>query len=157
MATGSDVLEKSAQETNVWLNEIEQRLDIADRRKAFGALRATLHAVRDRIGADHALQLAARLPLLIKGLFFENWQPSEMPTREREKDTFVANVDAAIHRGLGVDPEQAVRVVLEVLAAHYDPAEIDKLRGLFPEDMRDLWPQPAVRRPARRAPRRTTH
>jgi len=156
MATGIDVLEKSEQETNVWLNEIEERLDIADRRKAFNALRATLHAVRDRVGADNALHLAAQLPLLIKGLFFENWRPSETPTREREKGTFLANVDATITRGLGLDPEQAVRAVLEVLAGHVDPDEIDKLRALFPEDLRDLWPRAAARRPARRA-RRTTH
>ena len=96
MATGIDVLEKSEQETNLWLNEIGQRLDTLDRRKAFNALRATLHAVRDRVGADNAVHLAAQLPLLIRGLFFENWRPSETPTREREKATFLANVDAEV-------------------------------------------------------------
>ena len=142
MTTGIDVLEKSEQETNIWLNEIGERLDTADRRKAFNALRATLHAVRDRVGADNALHLAAQLPLLIKGLFFENWRPSETPTREREKDTFLANVDAEVRRGIGVDPEQAVKAVLEVLADHIDGAEMEKLRRLFPENMRDLWPEP---------------
>jgi uncharacterized protein (DUF2267 family) len=145
MATGIDVLEKSEQETNIWLNEIGERLATPDRRKAFNALRATLHAVRDRVGADNALHLAAQLPLLIKGLFFENWRPSETPTRERDKDTFLANVDAEVHRGLGVDAEQAVRAVLEVLAEHVDPAEVEKLRRLFPEDMRGLWPEPPAR------------
>lgn len=149
MTTGIDVLEKSEQETNLWLNEIGQRLDTADRRKAFNALRATLHAVRDRVGADNALHLAAQLPLLIKGLFFENWRPSETPTREREKDTFLANVDAEVHRGIGVEPEQAVKAVLEVLGEHIDAAEMDKLRRLFPENMRDLFPAPAPGAPRR--------
>lgn len=149
MATGIDVLEKSEQETNIWLNEIGERLDTADRRKAFNALRATLHAVRDRVGPDNALHLAAQLPLLIKGLFFENWRPSETPTREREKDTFLANVDAEVYRGIGVDPEQAVKAVLEVLGEHIDAAEMDKLRRLFPENMRDLFPEPTT------APRRS--
>lgn len=149
MTTGIDVLEKSEQETNIWLNEIGERLDTADRRKAFNALRATLHAVRDRVGADNALHLAAQLPLLIKGLFFENWRPSETPTREREKDTFLANVDAEVRRGIGVDPEQAVKAVLEVLADHIDGAEMEKLRRLFPENMRDLFPEPARMSPRR--------
>ena len=149
MATGIDVLEKSEQETNIWLNEIGERLDTADRRKAFNALRATLHAVRDRVGADHALHLAAQLPLLIKGLFFENWRPSETPTREREKDTFLANVDAEVHRGIGVEPEQAVKAVLEVLAEHIDGSEMEKLRRLFPENMRDLFPEPPRMSPRR--------
>ena len=149
MATGIDVLEKSEQETTLWLNEIGERLATADRRKAFNALRATLHAVRDRVGPDHALHLAAQLPLLIKGLFFENWRPSETPTREREKATFLANVDAEVHRGIGVEPEQAVKAVLEVLAEHVDGAAMDKLRRLFPENMRDLFPPPAALSPRR--------
>jgi uncharacterized protein (DUF2267 family) len=149
MTTGIDVLEKSEQETNIWLNEIGERLDTADRRKAFNALRATLHAVRDRVGPDNALHLAAQLPLLIKGLFFENWRPSETPTREREKETFLANVDAEVYRGLGLDTEQAVKAVLEVLAEHVDASEIDKLRRLFPENMRDLFPEPARATPQR--------
>lgn len=45
MTTGIEVLEKSAQEANVWLDEIRT-----------GSTRA--------IGADHALHLAAQLPLL---------------------------------------------------------------------------------------------
>jgi uncharacterized protein (DUF2267 family) len=149
MPTGIDVLEKSEQETNIWLSEIGERLDTADRRKAFDALRATLHAVRDRVGADHALHLAAQLPLMIKGLFFENWRPSETPTREREKETFLANVELEVRRGLGVEPEQAVKAVLEVLADHIDAAEMAKVRRLFPENMRDLFPDPGRLSPRR--------
>jgi uncharacterized protein (DUF2267 family) len=152
MTTGIDVLDRSEQETNIWLNEIGERIDTADRRKAFNALRATLHAVRDRIGPDNALHLAAQLPLMLKGLFFENWRPSETPTRERDKDTFLANVDAEVHRGLQLDPERAVRSVLEVMAEHVDASEIEKVRRLFPEEMRDLWPEPTPRKASRRRP-----
>jgi uncharacterized protein (DUF2267 family) len=144
MTTGIDVLERSEQETNIWLNALEKRLD-TDRRKAFNALRATLHAVRDRVGPDNALHLAAQLPLIIKGLFFEDWRPSETPTREREKDTFLANVQASVFRGLRVDPERAVRAVLEVISEHIDASEVAKLRNLFPENMRDLFPEAAPR------------
>jgi uncharacterized protein (DUF2267 family) len=140
MTTGIDAIEKSEHETNLWLNEIGERLETPDRRKAFNALRATLHAVRDRVGPDNAVHLAAQLPLLIRGLFFENWRPSETPTRERDKAEFLAGVDAEVYRGLGIDAEQAVRTVLEVLAGHIDAAEVAKLQRLFPEDLRDLFP-----------------
>jgi uncharacterized protein (DUF2267 family) len=158
MATGIDVLDRTEQETNIWLNEIEDRLGVGDRRDAFNALRATLHAVRDRIGADNALHLAAQLPLLVKGVFFEDWRPSETPTRERDKETFLANIDAETFRGLQVAPEPAVRAVLEVLADHIDPAQVDKVCRLFPEGMRDLFPEvrTAPRRRAKR-PRARTH
>lgn len=155
MTTGIDGLKRSEQETNLWLNALENRLE-TNRRQAITALRATLHAVRDRIGADNALHLAAQLPLLIKGIFFENWRPSETPNREREKETFLANVDAGAFRGLRIEPEQALRLVLEVVAERIDPHEIAKLRGRFPENMQDLWPEvapdraAAMRRRARR-------
>jgi uncharacterized protein (DUF2267 family) len=156
--TGIDVLDRTTQETTRWLHQIEDRLGLTDRRDAFNALRVTLHAVRDRIGADNALHLAAQLPLLIKGVFFENWEPADTPTRERDKETFLANVRAQVFRGLQVDAEAAVRATLEVLAEHIDPAEMAKVSRLFPENMRDLFPE-APRRPRARsaAARRRVH
>jgi uncharacterized protein (DUF2267 family) len=43
-------------------------------------------------------------------------------------------------RGLGVDPESAVRAVLAVMACRLDLGEVEKLKSLFPEELRALWP-----------------
>jgi uncharacterized protein (DUF2267 family) len=150
MNTGIDVLDKTVQETIVWLNDIGDRLD-ADRRDSYNALRAVLIAVRDRVGADNAAHFAAQLPLMIRGVFYDGFRPSATPSKERRKEAFLEHVDSAVFRGLDVDPEQAVKTVLEVVAEHIDPSEIEKLRDLFPEKMRDLWPELAALRPVRRS------
>src|SRR5919204_6184474 len=77
-ATGLDVFDKTLQTTNIWLNEIMDDLG-PDRKIAYRALRAVLHALRDRLTVDEAAQLGAQLPLMIRGLFFDMWHPAGKP------------------------------------------------------------------------------
>ena len=49
-----------------------------------------LHAVRDRIGPENAAHLWARLPMLIRGLYYEGWDPTGKPTKERHEAQFLA-------------------------------------------------------------------
>lgn len=143
MTTGIDVLDTSIQETQRWINDVQQRLALANPKLAYQALKATLHAVRDRVGPDNTLHFAAQLPLLVKGMLVDGWRPSQTPTRERTVEDFLDHVDRDVFGGLAVDPEAAVRAVLEVLAEHIDPREVTKLARLFPEDLRRLWPASA--------------
>lgn len=59
--TGLDAFDTTVQESNHWLKIMMGELDIADRRIAFNALRAALHALRDRIGLENAVHLGAQL------------------------------------------------------------------------------------------------
>ena len=51
-ATGLAVFDKTLQETNAWLKVLMHELETDDRERAYGALKATLHALRDRIGPE---------------------------------------------------------------------------------------------------------
>jgi uncharacterized protein (DUF2267 family) len=108
-------------------------------------LSATLHAVRDRIGPDNAVHLGAQLPILMRGFYYEGWHPAGTPAKVRHKQDFLDYVSGEVFRGLGVDPEKAVRAVFEVMANRLDPGEIEKLIKLFPDELRSLWP--AARHP----------
>ena len=48
--TGLEVFDSTIQETNHWLKLMMGELGIDSRQISFNALRAALHAVRDRIG-----------------------------------------------------------------------------------------------------------
>ena len=139
MSTGLDVFDTTLQQTNLWLKELMEHLAI-DRRHAYRVLSATLHAVRDRIGPESAVHLGAQLPILIRGFYYEGWHPAATPTRERHKEDFLDYVNGEVFRGLGVDPERAVRAVFDVMANKLDPGEIEKLIKLFPDELRGLWP-----------------
>lgn len=141
----TDVLSKAIRQSSLWLDEVSERLEAEDRETALQALRAVLMSVRERIGPDNAAHLAAQLPVLIRGIFYDGFRPAAEPSKERTRKAFLAKVHGAVPH-LGVEPEQATRAMLEVMAHHIDPHETAKVADLFPAELRDLWPD-GERRP----------
>ena len=78
-ATGLEVFDKTVQTTNTWLKEIMEFTG-PDRRRAYRVLAAVLHALRDRLTVDEVAQLGAQLPILVRGLYYDQWHhPSGKP------------------------------------------------------------------------------
>ena len=77
--TGLPVFDTTVQETNLWLKAVMDGLHTDDRHLAYLALRATLHALRDRLGPENAVHLAAQLPMLVRGLYYEGWRLAASP------------------------------------------------------------------------------
>jgi len=59
-----------------------------DPRKAYQALRSTLHTLRDRLTVDEVAQLAAQLPMLVRGFYYEGWDPTGKPLKVRDLESF---------------------------------------------------------------------
>ena len=62
-ANGLPAFDKTLQTTNIWLNEISEKLG-PDRQVAWKVLSTVLHKLRDRLPVDAAAHLGAQLPLL---------------------------------------------------------------------------------------------
>lgn len=137
-ATGLKVFDSTIQTTNIWLDDIMKDLDWSERHRAYHALRAVLHTLRDRLSVDEAAQLSAQLPLLVRGVFFEGWHPAHKPVKERHQDQFVAHVSESFALDTEADPEQIVRSVLKVLSKHIDVGEIDSLKRVLPPEVKEL-------------------
>lgn len=86
--TGLPVFDTTVQETNLWLKAIMEGLHTDDRHLAYLALKATLHALRDRIGPENSVHLAAQLPMLVRGLYYEGWRLGASQTKGRTRATF---------------------------------------------------------------------
>jgi uncharacterized protein (DUF2267 family) len=140
MSTGLDTFDKTVQESNLWLKDVMERLDTADRHRAYSTLRAVLHALRDRIGAESAAHLGAQLPMLLRGLFYEGWDPTGKPTKERHEKAFLAHIAKELPRAQGEEVEQGTYAVLDVLSKHIDRPTAVKLAGMFPLELRKFWP-----------------
>ncbi|HET6161687.1 MAG TPA: DUF2267 domain-containing protein, partial [Dongiaceae bacterium] len=82
--TGLDVFDKSLQTTNIWLKEICDELG-PDRQVAWHVLGAGLRALRDRLEPDLAAHLAAELPLVVRGAYYDRYRPSEQPRLTRSR------------------------------------------------------------------------
>ena len=105
-----------------------------------GALGAVLHALRDRVGPENAAHLGAQLPMLLRGLFYEGWDPTGKPTKERHEAAFLAHIAKELPRAQSDEVEQGTYAVLDVLSKHIDRATAVKLAGMFPLELRKFWP-----------------
>jgi uncharacterized protein (DUF2267 family) len=140
MTTGLDVFDKTVQESNLWLKDLMERLGTNDRHHAYSTLRAVLHGLRDRIGAESAAHLGAQLPMLLRGAFYEGWDPTGKPTKERHAMAFLTHIGGELPRSDTIEVEQGVRAVFDVLSKHIDRGEAVKLAGMFPLELRQFWP-----------------
>jgi uncharacterized protein (DUF2267 family) len=133
-------LDTTLQQANTWLKEVMQRLGTDDAHTGHAAMRATLHALRDRIGPENAAHLGAQLPTLIRGIYYEGWHPTGMPTKERHIQHFLDHVRAELPMGSAIEPETAIGAVFEVVSEKTAEGEAVKLARMFPKNMRELWP-----------------
>ena len=88
-ATGLRAFDSTIQRANIWLDDIMDELDWNDRERAYLALSAALHALRDRLPLTESAQLAAQLPQMIRGPYFAGWVPSAPSSRERHWNQFL--------------------------------------------------------------------
>ncbi len=138
--TGLESFDTTVQKTDVWLKEIMHGLGWDDRRLAYSALRSVLHTLRDRLTVDEAASMAAQLPMLIRGLYYDTWDPSSVPQRYRSKEQFLQQVHQRFGPNVDVDPEQMTRVVFNAINAHLTEGEVEKVRSILPDDILHLWP-----------------
>ncbi|MDA8163535.1 MAG: DUF2267 domain-containing protein [Desulfobacteraceae bacterium] len=139
--TGVDSFDKTLQETNIWLKDLMYELNWEDRHKTYTALRACLHALRDRLIPDEAIHLGAELPMLIRGFYFEGWSTKGKPVKERRKADFLDHIRREFNNDPAIDVETVARAVFKLLAHHISRGEIEDIRGNLPKEIEeDLWP-----------------
>ncbi len=131
-----DLIGRSVEKTNVWLKELAEELGGDDRKYAYRVLRAYLHAVRDRLTVDEAAQLAAQLPELIRGIYYEGWVPSKTPMRYRTVDDFLQRVGDEALLPAETEASYACAAAARVLRRHVSEGEIADVEAVFPEELR---------------------
>jgi uncharacterized protein (DUF2267 family) len=136
-ATGIAALDHTIQETNAWLNTVAEQLSM-DRQQSYNALRAVLHALRDRVPPEVAAKLGAQLPILVRGIYYEGWHMAGTPTRERHVEDFADHILRELPPQFPADPLAVTRAVFEVLWEKLDPGEFKKLMQHLPASLRDL-------------------
>ena len=140
-ATGLSSFDKTIDKTNRVLKEIEQTHGWSkdQRNMSYDALRAVLHALRDRLTVDESAQLAAQLPLLIRGMFYEGWDPSRVPVK-MDKEQFLRSVRHEFPHETDGGTERLVSSVLQALRHHVSKGEWEDVRSSLSRDLRPLIP-----------------
>jgi uncharacterized protein (DUF2267 family) len=135
---GLPVFDKTLQTTHIWLDEIMQRLG-PDKQVAWKALGVVLHRLRDLLPVEAAAHLGAQLPLLVRGLYYDQFEPSKQSSRCRTREEFVAEVAEWLQDTRPVDPADAIEAVFGVLSRHLDPGLVAKIEAIVPEPIFRMW------------------
>lgn len=137
--TGLPIFDETLHLTNSWLKELMERLHTDDRQYVYRALRAVLHALRDELEPELAVHLAAQLPMLVRGFYFEGWRPSRTPSSDRKLEHFYDVIRTEMHGYPEPDPARLSAAVFDLLAARISVEEVEKVARSLPRDVRDLW------------------
>jgi uncharacterized protein (DUF2267 family) len=78
--------------------------------------------------------------LLIRGLYYEGWDPSATPVRERRREMFLHHIAAAFPHDAEIYPESIAWAVFKILERHVSTGEIKDVLHVLPREIRSLWP-----------------
>ncbi len=128
-----------------FLKEVMRELD-TDEARAFRITKAVLHTLRDRLDPREGKDFAAQLPMVLKAVWCDGWDPTRGPDKSlKKKESFLRRVlsDPGLVPGVDLkdlnDAESAVRAVFRVLKRHITPGEIEDVIRQLPEEVRELW------------------
>lgn len=139
--TGFSSFSTTVDKTNHVLKEIEHAYNWPKERRnqSYAALRAVLHALRDRLTVEEAAELAAQLPMLIRGLYYEGWNPSHVPVKMK-RDEFFARVRRDFPYEVEGGDERLVQTVLGSLRVHITDGEWEDIKSSMPKELAAVLP-----------------
>jgi uncharacterized protein (DUF2267 family) len=132
-----EVIATTVQKTYRWIRELDDELDGVGRREAYQVLRGFLHVLRDRLIVDEAAQLGAQLPMLVRGIYYEGWDPSKAP-RKMRADEFLALFFIEAAMDSTQDPLPALRAAARVMRRHVTAGETTDVFAILPQEIREL-------------------
>lgn len=139
-AVGLEGLERTVQLTHAWINDLNDRLCWNDKSRSYRLLKAVLHALRDWLQVDESANLAAQLPGLLRGVYYEQWRPATTPVKKRSWGDFLDHVEREFKRDPLENASESVTAVFDMLAAKITLGEIKDVWHALPEDIRNMWP-----------------
>lgn len=132
-------LDHAPQVVAEWLNSLSEDLGWHDKARAYMLLRATLHALRDFLTVNEAVDLAAQLPVLLRGVYYEGWIPAKTPAHPRGKEAFLARVEAPFVNAPLEESEDCVVAVFDLMRRRLSAGELGQVAHALRKPLRELW------------------
>lgn len=134
-----EVIARSVESTHAWLRELCRELGTEDRRYAYRVLRAVLQSLRDRPPVDESAQLAAQMPELVRGVYYEGWRPSATPQAYRSGSAFLERVTAGAQLGGETEASFATSAVARGPRRRISAGEMEDVLAVLPAEVRALF------------------
>src|SRR5690606_36390902 len=94
--SGLQSIDQTVQLTHIWINELDSALGWNNKPRSYRLLRCVLQALRDWLQVNEATDLAAQLPTLLRGVYYDQWRPQSTPVNERDQKIFIPRRDGYI-------------------------------------------------------------
>jgi uncharacterized protein (DUF2267 family) len=140
MKTGVHELEQDLRDARGWMSSVATRLHTTNGNLAFATLKATLHAVRDQLDPALVAELGGRLPGLVRGLYYDGWDPWARRRHASRKEEFTQRVGAEWARAPRIKAERAAKAALEVIFERVPAQVMRPVIERLPPDLHELWP-----------------
>ncbi|MEV4122047.1 DUF2267 domain-containing protein [Micromonospora sp. NPDC049645] len=133
--------ESSLDKTNLILKDIENAYGWPKERRnqSYAALRTVLHLLRDRLPVDESVEFAQQLPVLVRGIYFDGWVPSDVPIK-LNRDDFLYEVRQGFPYDAEGGAERVTQVVLDTLRRHVTQGEWQDVKDTMPKDLAVMMP-----------------
>src|SRR5438132_7401822 len=99
---------------------------------------APSYTLRDRFQIGLAVHLGAQLPLLVRGLYYDQWHPTEQMLKQLSAEAFLDHVTHGLGGIRPVNEPDATRSVFRVPNHYIDPNQVEKVKQALPENVRAI-------------------
>lgn len=131
-------LQTSIQKTNELIKEIQREFGWESRPdQAYAALRVVLQTLRDRLPVNEAVDLGAELPMLIRGMYYDGWQPSHVP-KKMHREEFLGEIRRKFQ--YAIEPEELIQGVFTALKRFIAIGELNDIKDVLPDDIASILP-----------------
>ena len=132
----SGVFDRAVRTSNTWLADVAEVFGTDDRRFAHRVVRAWLHAIRDRLTVPEAVHFGAQLPELLRGVYYDGWNPTRTPVKYGPEE-FVSRFAREAMISVADVRWTAARISL-IMQAHLSPGQLDHALAQLPVWLRDI-------------------
>lgn len=134
-SNGAGVFGHAVHTAEIWVADTATALGTDDHHYAYRLLRAWLHALRDRLTIFSAAKFGAQLPELLRGVYYEGWQPSRVPDKygpDEYARRFAAEAGISI-----MDAPGLAATIADALARHMSAGQLAAAAAQLPSALRD--------------------
>lgn len=136
--TGFETFDKTLQKTNEILKLIEKKFGWQEHRnQSYALFRAILTTLRDRLTVDEAVHFGAQLTILLRGIYYEGWDPSVVPIK-MNKEEFLDKIRGHLIFSIEGNFEEMVSFALKTLMSFIGEGEEEKIKSVLPKDINEI-------------------
>ncbi len=138
--------DKFAQEAYEYVNYLATELGhLEEKERVLKIWRAVMHTIRDRIHLGESFQVIAPLPMILKGIYVEDWKYSEKPPKNYDSIEEMKKEVKTVQKQYGEEDspwskptEGIISITLGSLRKFLDERQLEHLKDQMPKEIKKL-------------------